>query len=108
MGPPEPAEAARNTWTSTAKEASLAANGGASDMDEDYRDLANRLFATGTAMLEDAIEMAIAGQSQRLGPSDLADLGRRLRAVAHDVAVIAEAAAIVADLDVNTPPARQN
>ncbi len=77
-------------------------------MDEDYRDLANRLFATGTAMLEDAIEMAIAGQSQRLGPSDLADLGRRLRAVAHDVAVIAEAAAIVADLDVNDPPARQN
>ncbi len=59
-------------------------------------------------MLEDAIEMAIAGQSQRLGPSDLADLGRRLQAVAHDVAFIAEAAAIVADLDVNKPTARQN
>ncbi len=71
-------------------------------MDDDYRDLANRLFATGTAMLEDAIEMAIAGQSQGLGPSDLADLGRRLRAVTHDVAVIAEAAAIVAGLDENS------
>ena len=77
-------------------------------MNDNDRDLVNRLFATGTAMLEDAIEIAIAGQSQRLGPSDLADLGRRLRAVAHDVAVIAEAAAIVAALDVNTPPARQN
>ena len=42
-------------------------------MDDDYRDLANRLFATGTAMLEDAIEMAIAGQSQRLGPVDCPD-----------------------------------
>jgi len=108
VDPPELAEAPLNTWTSTAKEASLAANGEASAMDDDYRDLANRLFATGTAMLEDAIEMAIAGQSQRLGPSELADFGRRLGAVAHDVIVIAEAAAIAADLDVNTPPARQN
>jgi hypothetical protein len=59
-------------------------------------------------MLEDAVEIAVAGQSRRLGPSHLADSGRRLGAVAHDVAVIAEAAAIVADLDVNSPPARQN
>lgn len=59
-------------------------------------------------MLEDATEMAMAGQSQRLGAPDLADLGCRLGAVAHDVAVIAEAAAIVTDLDVNSPPARSN
>ena len=71
-------------------------------MDEDYRDLANRLFATGTAMLEDAIEMAIAGQSQGLGPSDLADLGRRLQAAAQDIAVLAQAAAIIAGLDENS------
>jgi hypothetical protein len=74
-------------------------------MHDDDRDLANRLFAT--AMLEDAVEMAVAGQSQQLGPSDLANSGRRLGAVAHDVAVSAEAAAIAADPDVNSPPARQ-
>ncbi len=102
MDPPELAEAPLNTWTSTAKEASLAANGEASAMDDDYRDLANRLFATGTAMLEDAIEIAIAGQSQGLGPSDLADLGRRLQAAAQDIAVLAQAAAIIAGLDENS------
>jgi hypothetical protein len=75
-------------------------------MHDDDRDLANRLFAT--AMLEDAVEMAVAGQSQQLGPSDLANSGRRLGAVAHDVAVSAEAAAIAADPDVNSPPARQD
>ena len=30
-------------------------------MDDDHRDLANRLFATATAMFEDAIEVAVAG-----------------------------------------------
>ncbi len=29
-------------------------------MDEENRDLANRLFATATAMLEDAVELAVA------------------------------------------------
>ena len=77
-------------------------------MDDDYRDLANRLFATGTAMLEDAIEMAIAGQSQRLGSTQLSDYSRRLRAAAHDVAVIAEAAVIVADLGADRPQGRRN
>ena len=30
-------------------------------MDDDHRDLANRLFATATALFEDAIEVAVAG-----------------------------------------------
>ena len=70
-------------------------------MDDDYRELANRLFATATAMLEDAIEAAVAGQSPRLTPSQLADNGRRLQKAAREIAIIAEAVVIVANLGVN-------
>ncbi len=69
-------------------------------MDDDYRELANRLFATATAMLEDAIEVAVAGQSPRLNSSRLADRGRQLQASAQDIAAIAEAATIVANSSV--------
>ncbi len=65
-------------------------------MDE-FRELANRLFATATAMLEDVIEVAVAGQSPRLTPSQLADNGRRLQSAAHEIAIISEAAVIVAN-----------
>ncbi len=70
-------------------------------MDDDYRELVNRLFATATAMLEDVIEVAVAGQSPRLNPSQLADHGRQLQATARDIAIIAEAAMIVANLGVS-------
>jgi len=70
-------------------------------MDDDHTELANRLFATATAMLEDAIETAVAGQAPRLKRSQLADAGRRLQAAANDIAIIAEAAAIVASLGAN-------
>ena len=70
-------------------------------MDNDYRELAHRLFAAATAMLEDAIGAAVAGQSRRLKPSQLADAGRRLQAAARDIAIIAEAAMIVANLSVS-------
>ncbi len=66
-------------------------------MDDDCRELTNRLFATATALLEDVIEVAVAGQSPRLTPSQLADHGRRLQSAAHEIAIIAEAAAIVAN-----------
>ena len=49
-------------------------------MDDDHRELVQRLFVAATAMLEDAIEVAVAGQSPRLDPSELADHGRRLHA----------------------------
>ena len=65
-------------------------------MDADHRELANRLFATATAMLEDAVVLATAGQSHQNDASELIDLGQRLQAAARDVAAIAEAAAIVA------------
>ena len=70
-------------------------------MDDDNRELANRLFATATAMLEDVIEVAVAGQSPRLTPSHLADRGRRLQAAAQDIAIVAEAATIIANLSAN-------
>jgi hypothetical protein len=65
-------------------------------MDDDQRELANRVFAAATAMIEDMIETAVAGQSSRLPLSQLADHGLRLRAGARDVAIIAEAAMIIA------------
>ena len=70
-------------------------------MDDEDRELAQRLFAAATAMLEDAIETAVAGQSPRLHTSRLAAHGRRLQAAAHDIAIIAEAATIVSDRAVN-------
>ncbi len=76
-------------------------------MDDEYRELANRLFATATAMLEDVIEVAVAGQSPRLNPSQLADHGRRLQATARDIAVLAEAATIVANSSVERPRNRR-
>ena len=66
-------------------------------MDDDCRELTNRLFAMATALLEDVIEVAVAGQSPRLTPSQLADHGRRLQSAAHEIAIIAEAAVIVAN-----------
>jgi len=66
-------------------------------MDDDHRELANHLFAAATAMIEDMAEAAGAGQSPRLSPSQLADYGQRLQAAARDVAIIAEAATIIAN-----------
>ena len=67
-------------------------------MDDDHRELANRLFATATAMLEDATEAAVAGQSPRLSLQRLVEQGRRLEAAARDIAIIAQAAVVIAHL----------
>ena len=48
-------------------------------MDNDYRELAHRLFAAATAMLEDAIEIALAGQSPRSPSSEVAEYARALQ-----------------------------
>lgn len=66
-------------------------------MDDDSRELAHRLFAAATAMLEDAIEVAVAGQSPQLPPLELSKHGRHLQAVVREILVLAEAAVIVAD-----------
>ena len=72
-------------------------------MNDEDLELANRLFAAATAMLEDAIEVAAAGQSHGATPSRLADHGRRLRAAARDIAVLAEAAMIAANRGADRP-----
>ncbi len=51
-------------------------------------------------MLEDAIETAVAGQSDRLSAPGYARAARRLQAAVQDIAIIAEAATIVANLGV--------
>lgn len=71
-------------------------------MDDDHRELANWLFATATAMLEEAAGTAAAGQSPRNDALQLIELGRRLQTAARDVAVIAEAAAIIAQRGAET------
>ena len=65
-------------------------------MDDDDRELANRLFAAMTAMLEDAAEAAAAGQPARAAPAELAAQARRIRATGHEVAALAEAALVIA------------
>ncbi len=75
--------------------------------DDEHRELANRLFATATARLEDAIGVAVAGQSPRLDPAQLADHGHRLQAAVREIASIAEAATIVVSQDNNRPPSRR-
>ena len=71
-----------------------AAKGGA--MDDDHRDLANHLFATATAMLEDAIDLAVAGQSRKLSSAELVRDGQLLTSALQDIAIVARAATIIA------------
>ena len=70
-------------------------------MDDDDKELVRRLMAKATAMLEDTVETAVAGQSNRLSAPGYARAARRLQAAAQDIAVIAEAAMIVANSGVN-------
>ncbi len=70
-------------------------------MDDDDKELVRRLMAKATAMLEDTVETAVAGQSNRLSAPGYARAARRLQAAAQDIAVIAEAAIIVANSGVN-------
>ncbi len=65
-------------------------------MDDDDKELVRRLVAQATSMLEDAHETAVAGQSSRLSAPGYAGAARRLQAAAQDIAIIAEAATIVA------------
>jgi hypothetical protein len=70
-------------------------------MDDDYRELANRLFAAATDLIETAHGLAIAGQSCIPTAADHAATACRLQAAAREVAIIAEAAMIVANLGIN-------
>ncbi len=51
-------------------------------MDDDDKELVRRLMAKATAMLEDAVETAVASQSDRLSAPGYARAARRLQAAA--------------------------
>ncbi len=76
-------------------------------MNEDDKELVRRLMAKATAMLEDTVETAVAGQSDRFSAPGYARAARRLQAAARDIATIAEAAAIVANSSVERPRNRR-
>ena len=69
-------------------------------MDDDIEQM-SRLFAAATAMLEDAIEIAVAGQSSRLDRKKLGALGSRLGVAAQEIATIAQAATILANFKID-------
>ncbi len=81
-------------------------------MDDDHRELLRRLFVAATALIETAHDAAtalietahdaaIAGQSGEIAAGDYAEAARRVQARAQDVAALAEAAMIVANLGIN-------
>lgn len=65
-------------------------------MDEDDRDLVNRLFVTATAMLEDLTATAVAGQSASASSEELSGVGEALMAEVRRIGIIAEAGWIIA------------
>ncbi len=67
-------------------------------MDDGNLDLVNHMFAIATALLEDAVEAAIAGQSSRLSHLELVALAGRLQIAAREIAAVADATMIVASL----------
>lgn len=65
-------------------------------MHDDHRDLANQLFAAVTAMLEDAIELSVAGQASNRSAAELVSDGLLLTSALQDIAIVAQAATIIA------------
>jgi putative heme iron utilization protein len=65
-------------------------------VDENDRELINRLFVCATAMLEDSIEAAVAGQSGRADAAQLSVLGKHLQDRMQEISTLAEATQIIA------------
>ena len=72
-------------------------------MDDDKRELLQGLFVVATEFVESAHDAATKGQSARLTANDYADAARKLHAVARDVAVLAEAATVIAEHSATSP-----
>ena len=66
-----------------------------SSLDADTRELVNHLFSVATALLEDAIEACLAGQSPNLTLRACESHARRLTALADDIAALAAAALVI-------------
>ncbi len=65
-------------------------------MDDEHRELVRRLFAAATALIETAHDAAVAGQSGAITAGDYAEAARRLQGAARSLAVLAEAATVIA------------
>jgi hypothetical protein len=65
-------------------------------MDAHRRELARRIFVIATELLEDTHHAAIAGQSPRLDTRSCLRSAQDLRRTGHDLMVLADAAAIMA------------
>ena len=65
-------------------------------MDAQRRELARRLFVTATELFEDAHEIALAGQSPHLSVHACRKSAERLRAVACDLAALADVVSLMA------------
>ena len=65
-------------------------------MEDDDRELIRHLFAAATTRIEAAHEAAVAGQSGEIAAEDYAAAARRLQAAARDIAILAEAARVIA------------
>lgn len=66
-------------------------------MQDDRQELLAQLFAMLTARLEDAHELATAGQASNVRPGHLLSLARQLRETARDIIAIAEMVMILTD-----------
>lgn len=67
----------------------------APEFDDDKRDLANHLFAEATAMLEDATEIAIAGQHPQLTATSCVARAHDLQKAARAISALAEAVLVL-------------
>ena len=88
-------------WTSAAKEAFLTLVQRVRKMDEDERDLVQRLFATATALIETAHEEAASGQSADLTAEEYLAAAERLQLAAGEAATLADAITIIAKRSIN-------
>ena len=70
-------------------------------MDNDERDLVRRLFATMTDRLETAHRLAVTGQADLRNAGAYARTAQQLQAMARQIATLAEAVLIVAELRCN-------
>lgn len=65
-------------------------------MDREDKELIGRLFAAATVLIEDAHEIAVAGQSPKSGVKATVGAACALREAAQDAAILAQAALIIA------------
>ena len=70
-------------------------------MDDDDRELVRRLFTSATELIETAHHAAVAGQSGAIAAGEYAANVHQLHAAVRDIVVIAEAAKIIGNPDIN-------